>query len=84
MEKITILGVRITNRAEKSLAVQNVLTMYGCTIRTRLGLHDVLEGNCSHTGLILLELTGEEEEMIRLENALRAISGVEVQKMVFA
>lgn len=84
MEKITILGVRITNRAEKSLAVQNVLTMYGCSIRTRLGLNDVIEGNCSHTGLILLELTGDEEEMRNLEKALKAIPGVEVQKMVFA
>ncbi len=84
MEKITVLGVRITDRAEKSLAVQNVLTMYGCSIRTRLGLHEVVEGNCSHTGLILLELTGDEEEMQRLENALQAIPGVEVQKMVFA
>lgn len=84
MEKITILGVRITNRAEKSLEVQNILTMYGCSIRTRLGLHDMVEGHCSHTGIILLELTGDEQEMLRLENALKAVEGVEVQKMVFA
>lgn len=80
---MVILGVRITHRAEKSLAVQNTLTKYGCSIRTRLGLHEVAEDFCSHAGLILLELTGDPAEMTRLEEDLRNIPGVSVKKMLF-
>ncbi len=83
MQPIVILGVRITHRAEKSLDVQNTLTKYGCSIRTRLGLHEVSEDFCSHAGLILLELTGDEAEMKKLEADLQKIPGVSVRKMTF-
>lgn len=41
MEKRIVLGVQVTNRVEKVLDVQKILTEYGCNIRTRLGLHEV-------------------------------------------
>jgi hypothetical protein len=38
---------------------------------------------CSKAGLILLELTGDVNEFMKLETALLAIEGLDVKKMVF-
>jgi hypothetical protein len=63
--------------------IQNILTKYGCSIRTRLGLHDMDEEYSTETGLMLLELIGDMQECLRLENELLELDGVDVQKMVF-
>lgn len=81
--KTTILGIKITKRVEKSTQVQDLLTKFGCSIRTRLGLHEASEDYCSEEGLIILELVGDEGEMLKLEEELKRIPGVEVRKMVF-
>ena len=78
-----ILGVLITDRQKEAGKVQNVLTKYGCSIKTRLGLHEVSDDICSTSGLLLLELTGDLSEMDKLENALIAIEGSQTQKMIF-
>lgn len=83
MSEIRILGIRISNRAQLNQSVQKVLTKYGCSIKTRLGLHEVVEEKCSPEGIILLELIGLETEMDLLEKELRTLPGVEVQKMIF-
>jgi hypothetical protein len=83
MKRICILGIYITNRVKDSLQVQHILTKYGCSVKTRLGLHEVQDDNCSPDGLILLELTGDIQECMKLENELRKIGGLEVQKMEF-
>ncbi|OFX26878.1 MAG: hypothetical protein A2041_12050 [Bacteroidetes bacterium GWA2_31_9b] len=78
-----ILGVLITDRQKEAGKVQSVLTKFGCSIKTRLGLHEVNNDICSSSGLILLEITGEIAEMDKLENELKAIGGAQTQKMVF-
>ena len=78
-----ILGVLITDRQKEVGKVQSVLTKFGCSIKTRLGLHEVNNDICSSSGLILLEITGEIAEMDKLENELKAIGGAQTQKMVF-
>ncbi len=83
MKKIVILGINITDKVKEILKVQDVLTKFGCSIKTRLGLHDFGNDECSSNGLILLELTGETDEMTKLENELLKIEGLEVQKMTF-
>ncbi|TVR40153.1 MAG: hypothetical protein EA394_08590 [Bacteroidia bacterium] len=82
MSEIRILGVLVKTQSEAALKVQEILTKYGCSIRTRLGLHTPVP-QCDSCGLIILELTGNMEECIRLENELWALDGVKVQKMVF-
>ncbi len=84
MNRIIILGVRITDRVKDAVVIQDLLTKYGCSIRTRLGLHEVVEEHCSTNGLIILELTGAPDEAAKLETSLLAIEGVEVQKMIFS
>lgn len=83
-KEIWILGIHVSDRVKKAELIQPVLTKFGCTIRTRLGLHDVAEEFSSPTGLILLELTGDPAEFPKLENELLKIEGLEVKKMVFA
>ncbi len=83
METITILGVYVKERSKNALAVQNLLTKYGCSIKTRIGLHEVSGDFCSNAGLIILELTGDKSEMENLENDLRTLEEIEIQKMEF-
>ena len=84
MKKHLIFGVHITNRVKRVPEVQKVLTEYGCSIKTRLGLHEASATACSPNGLILLEMVGDDKESDRMARKLRAIEGIEVQKMVFA
>lgn len=78
-----IIGILITDRVQKVMDVQSILTKFGCNIKTRLGLHEVVSDYCSQQGLILLELTGNTEDFYKLENELLAIPGLDVRKMVF-
>lgn len=83
MKEIRILGVYVNRSKDDTQQIQEILTRYGCSIRTRLGLHDTDEEYYDDRGLILLELFGDAEEALRLENELLAIDFVEVQKMTF-
>ena len=83
MKEIWILGLNVTDRVKEVSDVQAILTKFGCTIKTRLGLHDVKDDFCSPGGLIILELTGSREEFVKLENELLKVGGLEVKKMVF-
>ncbi len=60
-----------------------MFTEYGCSIKTRLGLHSVAEDFCSPNGLVLLEMAGPEKPIFEMMDKLKAITGVDVQKMVF-
>lgn len=83
MKEIRVLGIHINDRVSKAAGIQQILSKYGCSIRTRLGLHEVIDDYCSQGGLILLELTGDRAEWLKLENELLAIDQLEVQKMEF-
>jgi hypothetical protein len=83
MKEVRILGVMINDPSKGAEKIQNILTKYGCSIRTRLGMHDMDEEYSTETGLMLLELIGDMQECLRLENELLEIEGVDVQKMVF-
>ena len=83
MSKRVILGVQVTNRTEHVPKVQNVLTQYGCNIKTRLGLHEVSEKICSTVGLLIIETCGPEAQVSEMEQNLKKIPGVVVKKMVF-
>jgi hypothetical protein len=83
MGKITVLGFILANRNENAPQVQKLLTEFGCSIKTRIGLHEVDEKLCSTSGLILLELFGDESASAELEKRLREIRGIQVQKMLF-
>ncbi len=83
MKQTRILGLRIVNRANNSIEIQDILTKFGCSIKTRLGIHDLVDDYCSTSSIILLELTGDLIECDKLENELSKVNGLEIQKMVF-
>lgn len=82
MKKVshTILGVHVAQRTKHTAKVQKILSAYGCSIRTRLGLHEAGHGFCSPNGLIVLEVVEKAGE---LAAALARVPGVTVKKMVF-
>jgi len=79
--KRTIFGIHISQRAKSVPDVQAVLSKYGCSIRTRLGIHDAGPTSCSPNGLVLIDAFGPEIEDFFEE--LQGIEGVEVQRMDF-
>jgi len=81
--KIRVLGVNITNRVKQAKELQELFSEYGCYIKTRIGLHTVTDEFCSTSGLVILELFGEENKQKELEQKIRSFEGVEVEKMVF-
>ncbi len=83
MKETWVLGINISDRKGSVALVQNVLAKFGCSIRTRLGLHSTDPSACAGCGLILLELYGDATEFLKLENELLLIEGIEVKKMVF-
>ena len=83
MSKHIIAGVHITDRIHHVDSVQHLLTEYGCSIRTRLGLHEANEGFCSPNGLVLLEMVDDDAKADELIAKLNAIEGVEAKKMTF-
>jgi hypothetical protein len=84
MKKETwIIGIHVMNREGTVSSLQSILTKFGCSIKTRLGLHEIDEARVSPTGIIILELTGDPNEFIKLENELLRVNGLEVKKMIF-
>ena len=77
LKKHVILGVHITDRVDHVNAVQRLLTEYGCSIRTRLGLHEADQGFCSPNGLLVLEMSDDEKTADALAATLKSVEGVE-------
>ena len=79
---ITIIGARLNNRVNTSQNLQKILTEHGCSIKTRIGIHEVENGACSPNGIILLEVINEDKAK-SLINDLKTIEHIEIQSMTF-
>lgn len=58
-----IIGISIENRKEESQKLQDILTTYGCFIKTRIGLHDMGEYKCLNYGIVLIEVVDKINEI---------------------
>lgn len=76
-----IFGIKLLNRTVTATDFQQVMTKYGCSIKTRMGLHDVQNGVCSPSGIILIEFIGKDFN--EFEADLKSLGDVEIQKMNF-
>jgi hypothetical protein len=72
----SVLLILIGLRKESAVKVQQVLTAWGCIIKTRLGIHDGVLKDCSNKGLLLLELTGTAVQKKELARKVSVIPGV--------
>lgn len=81
MHCYNIMILVLNNRVKNAVNLQNVLTESGCLIKMRLGLHDaeVNADACSNEGLIILQLTGTDEEVDALEKKLNSLEGVQAK-----
>lgn len=77
---INIIGVLVKHPELNKLELQDILTSYGCSIKTRLGLNDPEK---DHYALILLELTGDINEQENLIKSIEELESVEVNRMSF-
>ena len=74
--KKTILLILIGKRKESAVLVQQILTAWGCIIKTRLGIHDGVMENCTDEGLLICELFGTEEQKEELTRKVSVVAGV--------
>ena len=58
-----IMGILLDNRVEEAVKFQEILTECGCNIRTRIGLHNIGEYKCVNSGIILLEVVNNINEI---------------------
>jgi len=83
MSKI-IMGIHLPERMNNATQFQSILSQYGCTITTRLGLHIATPKECSQEGLIILEFVDNADEAAQnFEKEIKELGEVEIQKMVF-
>jgi hypothetical protein len=78
----TIMAVKLETRSNFAPELQEILTKHGCIIKLRLGLHETSDEFCSQSGLILLELSGKDDEILDLKNDLLTIKGLKINSMV--
>ena len=76
-----IIGILVPMNTGSVKSVQKLLTSYGCSIRTRLGVNETFYGE--KAGLIILELTGDPEQRKLLERDLKALEQIHVRTMTF-
>ena len=79
--KKSVLLILIGKRKEDAVKVQQVLTGWGCIIKTRLGIHDGVMEDCSDEGLLILELYGTDEQKQELARKVAVLPNV-VSKLV--
>ena len=77
--KRTVLLILVRHRKDTAEMVQKILTGWGCFIKTRLGIHDGVLENCSDSGLIFLELTGEAAKHEEITRKLNLVKGVDAK-----
>ena len=77
--KRNVLLVLVSLREEFAVKVQQIFTKWGCFIKTRLGLHEGVLDDCTESGLIFLELVGDESKHQELARKLNLLTGVDAK-----
>lgn len=77
--KKSVLIILVDKRKEEAVKVQQILTFWGCLIKTRLGIHDGVLDKCSNHGLIILELVGAEAKKKEMARKLNLLKGVKAK-----
>ena len=75
-----IFGLLIEKDHDLVVAVQKLLTSYGCVIRSRLGVNETFFGKPA--GLIILEIFGDREQILLFEKDLRSLKNLHFRKIV--
>lgn len=79
----SLVAIKIGARTEHAPQVQEVLTKYGCSIRTRVGFHDTDENHCSSDGILILQMAGKEAEIQKMLDELNDLHEVSAKFIEF-
>ena len=71
-----LVAIKVGQREDSASKVQAILTSFGCNIKVRLGLHDLPEGACSPTGLIILQVTAQAADLDKFLDELNQLADV--------
>jgi hypothetical protein len=72
-----IIGILVREPSLIGTKLQNILSLYGCVIRNRLGLNrEDIKG-----GIIILDLAGDEQQIELLTSELSSIEGIEFKQI---
>ncbi|MFP4112434.1 MAG: hypothetical protein ACLFPQ_05320 [Candidatus Woesearchaeota archaeon] len=82
MKQEIIVGINVPDRENLAVDVQKVISEFGCSIRARIGLHEVQEKTCSPHGLIILHMIATDKDCTTLLSKLRKVKGVKAKKMI--
>ncbi len=74
-----VVLVKIDHRSTEATKVQEILTQYGCSIKVRLGLHEVSQEFCANDGLVILEVEGDQQELNKMLEALNKVDYVQAR-----
>jgi hypothetical protein len=74
-----VVLVKIDHRSTEATKVQEILTQYGCSIKVRLGLHEVSQEFCANDGLVILEVDGDQQELNKMLEALNKVDYVQAR-----
>lgn len=78
MKSLSIMGILVDKRTKAAPRVQEILTAFGDSILSRVGIHD--PGEEQH-GLITLNVRDDTKKIETLANELSALDGVDVKIM---
>lgn len=70
------MAIKVNGRIAQAPHVQEILTKYGCNIKTRVGFHEVNEDQCSMDGILILQLFGKDEEIQGMLDEMVKLEGV--------
>jgi len=71
-----ILAIKVDGRTSHAVHVQEVLTKFGCNIKTRVGFHEASADLCATDGIIILQLFGEDDIAEKMAGELSRLEGV--------
>lgn len=81
MNKRDVVAMLISTRNETAVNLQKILTAWGCMIKTRLGIHDGVLDKCTQTGLVLMEMVGEDAKIDEFVHKLNLVKGVSAKRV---
>jgi hypothetical protein len=77
--KRNVLLILVGSRKASAINVQKTLSAWGCLVKTRLGIHDGVLDDCSDSGLLFLELVGDDSKHKELTRKLNLLRGVRAE-----
>ncbi|MGI6326583.1 MAG: hypothetical protein ACOX1U_06410 [Saccharofermentanales bacterium] len=82
MNDHNIMLIKVSQRLHSAERLQKVLTDYGCSIKTRLGLHEA-DDVCGTDGLIILQLVKGDSDLTDFQAKLNELDGVIAKLITF-